>query len=96
MRKDKEKVLDEVWDDERIAGYLALRPGDGSDPDHHVLLTAYRGMREDDFARFIPMFIGAGRNLNAVGTAGKTLLEEVSEHRYGAAYAETLRAHGAG
>ena len=96
MRKDKEKVLDEVWDDARIEGFLALRPGDGSDVDHHVLLCAYRGMREEDFARFLPLFVAAGRNLNAVGREGKTLLEEVSEHRYGEPYARLLREHGAG
>lgn len=96
MRKDKEKVLDEVWDDARVAGYLDLRPGDGSDPDHHVLLMAYRGMREDDFARFLPMFVDAGRNLDAVGREGKTLREEVSEHRYGEPYARLLKEYGAG
>ena len=95
MRKDKEKVLDEVWDDARIASYLDLRPGDGSEPDHHVLLMAYRGMREADFARFIPMFVAAGRDLDATGRDGRTLLEEVSGHRYGAAYAAILREHGA-
>ena len=96
MRKDKEKVLDESWDEERIAGFLALRPGRGADPDHHVLLTAYRSMREEDFARFVPMFVAAGRNLDAIGPEGKTLLEEVSEHRFGAPYAAVLREHGAG
>ena len=95
MRKDKEKVLDEVWDEARIAGFLELRPADGSDPDHHALLFAYRGMREDDFATFIEMFVSAGRNLNATGRDGRTLLEELAEHRYGAAYAEILRRHGA-
>ena len=60
-----------------------------------MLLFAYRGMRENDFARFIEMFTAAGRNLDASGRDGRTLLEEVSEHRYGAAYAEILRRHGA-
>jgi hypothetical protein len=95
MRKNKAKVLDEVWDDARIAGFLELRPGPGGDPDHHVLLTAYRSMRAEDFARFIPMFVAAGRDLDAVGTEGSTLLEEVSSHRYGAPYADILRQHGA-
>ena len=96
MRKDKEKVFDEVWDDARIAGFLDLRPGDGSDPDHHVLLTAYRSMREEDFARFVAMFATAGRDLNATGREGKTLLEEIAEHRYGEPYAAAMREHGAG
>lgn len=95
MRKDKAKVLDEVWDDARVASFLELRPGPGTDPDYHVLLTAYRSMRAEDFARFIPMFVAAGRNLDACGPEGTSLLAEVSSHRYGAPYAETLRAHGA-
>lgn len=95
MRKDKAKVLDEVWDDARIEGFLSLRPGNNADPDHHVLLSAYRGMRDEDFARLLPLFVSAGRNINAVGPEGKTLLEEVQEHRYGAPYAQLLEAHGA-
>ena len=95
MRKDKDKVLDEIWDEARVAGFLELRPGNGSDPDHHVLISAYRGMREADFARFLPLFVAAGRSLDATGGDGRTLLEEVSEHRYGAPYAAMLREHGA-
>lgn len=95
MRKDKAKVLDEQWDDARVASFLELRPGGGADPDHHVLLCAYRGMRAEDFARFIPMFVAAGRNLDAEGPEGMTLLAEVDTHRYGAPYADILRQHGA-
>ncbi|EAQ98979.1 PA4642 family protein [Congregibacter litoralis] len=95
MRKDKVKVLDEQWDDERVASFLEPRPGDGDNADFQLLLRAYQSMRDADFARFIPLFCNAGRDINARGREGKTLLEEVSEHRYGIAYAETLRAHGA-
>ncbi|EED33901.1 conserved hypothetical protein [gamma proteobacterium NOR5-3] len=95
MRKDKAKVLDEQWDDERVASFLEPRPGDAANADHQLLLRAYQSMRDSDFARFIPMFCAAGRDINATGREGKTLLEEVNEHRYGTAYAETLKAHGA-
>ena len=45
--------------------------------------------------RHIEMFSAAGRNLDATGQDGRTLLEELAEHRYGAAYADILRKHGA-
>lgn len=95
MRKDKAKVLDEQWDDARVASFLEPRPGDGANADHQILLRAYRSMRDSDFARFLPLFCAASRDINAQGLEGKTVLEEVSEHRYGAPYAALLAAHGA-
>ncbi len=95
MRKDKAKVLDEVWDDERVASFVEPRPGDGENADYQILLRAYQSMREGDFARFLPLFCAAGRDVNATGPAGRSALAEVEEHRYGAPYAEILREHGA-
>lgn len=95
MRKDKEKVLDEQWDDERVASFLQPRPGDGENADYALLLRAYQSMRESDFARFVPMFCAAKRSLNDTGADGRTLLELLGEHRYGTEYADILRAHGA-
>ena len=95
MRKDKAKVLDEQWDDARVAGFLQPRPGDGERPDHRLLLRAYQGMRDEDFARFVALFVAAGRDLNATGPDGRTVLDEVREHRYGAPYAAILTAAGA-
>ncbi|MFK7829135.1 MAG: PA4642 family protein [Congregibacter sp.] len=97
MRKDKEKVLDEQWDDARVASFLTPRPGDGegTEADYQLLLRAYQSMRDSDFARFVPMFCAARRDLNVVGPEGQTLLKLLAEHRYGAAYADILRANGA-
>jgi hypothetical protein len=52
-------------------------------------------MREDDFARFIPMFVEAGRDVNAEGPDGRSVADEIREHRYGAPYLEALTAAGA-
>lgn len=95
MRKDKVKVLDEQWDEERVASFLQPRPGDGENADYQLLLRAYQSMRDDDFARFVPMYCAAKRKLNAEGPDGRPLLALLAEHRYGASYAEILRAHGA-
>lgn len=92
MRKDKAKVLDEQWDDERVAGFLTPRPGDGDVPDHRLLLRAYQSMRADDFARFVPLFVEAGRDLQARGRDGRTVLEEIREHHYGSDYAAIIEA----
>ena len=74
MRKDKVKVLDEQWDDERVASFLEPRPGDGESADYAILLRAYQSMRDDDFARFVPMFVAAGRKIDAVGPDGRMQL----------------------
>ncbi len=95
MRKDKAKVLDEVWDEERVASFLEPRPGDGDNADYQILLRAYQSMREGDFERFLPLFTAAGRDVNAIGAAGQSVLAEVEQHRYGAPYAAALRDHGA-
>ena len=62
MRADKAKVVDEIWDDERVHSFLAKAPlGPDEDPDFSKLIFAYRSMRVDDFARFIPAFTAAGQ-----------------------------------
>ena len=95
MRKDKAKVLDEEWDDARVASFLEPRPGDGDDADFQLLRRAYQSMRDSDFARFVPLFVTAGRDVNAIGPEGRTLLDELAEHRYGVPYADILKRHGA-
>ncbi|MDX5298568.1 MAG: PA4642 family protein [Gammaproteobacteria bacterium] len=89
-------VHDEEWSDERVRDYLFSTPYQaGVDPDHHVLLRAYRAMRAEDFKRFLVFFAEAGRNINARDAQGNTLLDDVSRHAKGQAYAEALRAQGA-
>jgi hypothetical protein len=96
MRKDKEKVLDEVWTEDHVRSFLNVRPHDGSDEDFHMLLKAYQSMRVEDFELFVRFFCGENRNLNATGRDGRSVLDIVSTHRHGVEYAEILRAAGAG
>lgn len=88
-------VTDEWFTDERVRSFLDMQPVAGEDPDYHVLLKAYRGMVPEAFERFIEFFVEAGRNLNAPGPGGKTLLKLVSEHRNSTEYARILREAGA-
>ena len=95
LRKDKQKVLGETFDDERIKTFLHLQPSDGLDADFHVLEKAYRGMKADNFATFVKFFVEAGRNINATNHDGKTLLQVLKQHRLADDYVAALSAAGA-
>ncbi len=95
LKKDKQKVLGEVFDDERIKTFLDIQPYGDMNADFHVMEKAYRGMKAENFKTFIQFFVEANRDINATGADGKTLLAIVSEHRLGEDYAEILKAAGA-
>ena len=63
MRKDKEKVVDEVWTEEHVKSFLNVKPHDGSAEDFHMLLKAYQSMRASDFELFVSFFCNDGRDL---------------------------------
>jgi hypothetical protein len=82
MRADKAKVVDEVWDEERIRSFLNKPPmGPDADADFSILLNAYRSMRPDDFERFIGYFREADRDVNARDQRGRTLAQVIAGHR---------------
>lgn len=89
------KVIGEEWSDERVRAMLERKPYDGSDPDYFVLEEAYEHMIADDFSRFVDFFVEAGRNLNAVGPQGETLMQRVKGHRRAVDYAAILEKAGA-
>jgi len=95
LKKDKAKVLDEVWTEERIRGFLDIQPPEGVNGDFHTLLKAYQQMRADDFSIFITMFQAKGRDINASNAPGQTLLQIASTHRNSAAFVDILTAAGA-
>ena len=96
MRKDKEKVIDEVWTEDHVKSYLNVRSHDGTSEDFHMLLKAYQSMRASDFELFIGFFLEQDRNLNATDKSGRTVLEVIGTHRHGEPYSDILRAAGAG
>lgn len=95
MRKDKAKVLDDVWTEDHVRSFLSVTSHDGTDNDFHGLLKAYQSMRPSDFELFVSMLQTEKRNLSATNKNGQTVLEIVSEHRHGADYAKILKAAGA-
>lgn len=90
MKKDKEKVLDEVWTEERVKSFLNLEPAEGIDHDFHMLISAYQNMRLENFVEFLAFYKEAGRNFNAKSPDGETLLDVLNQHRKAAPYREAL------
>lgn len=95
LKKDKEKVLGEVFDDVRIADFLTGEAPEGYNRDFFLLERAYRGMKAENFETFVRLFQEKGLDLNSQGPEGQTLLARISEHRQSSNYADILRAAGA-
>ncbi len=95
LKKDKEKVIDEVWTEVRIREFLDVIPAEDVEADYHMLMKSYRSMRADDFEIFVGMFLEQGRDINSKGPEGRTVLSFVSEHRNSGEYAEILKKNGA-
>lgn len=93
MKRDKKKVVDEVWDDERVSSFLHRAPPDlPGDPDFHVLLFAYRSMRTSDFARFLDFYVDAGRDVTAKNGAGESMTCYLARHAKAGPYIDLLEA----
>jgi hypothetical protein len=86
-------VTDEVWDDDRVKGFLELEPSDETDPDYYRLINAYEYMRADDFNRFLGFFNEAGRNMEAMSPQGQTLMQRIETHAASAEYSQYLSEH---
>lgn len=95
QRKDKEKVLGEIFDESRIKTFLDYPAPAGVNADFHLLEKAYRGMRGENFGTFVKLFVEAGKDINATGPDGKTFLQVLKSHRNGEEYAQALEAAGA-
>ena len=81
MRPDKAKVVDEIWDDARIEGFLDKPPLGDEPADFSRLLYAYRSMRAEDFARFIDRYVALGGDIHAPDRQGISLTEHIQAHR---------------
>jgi hypothetical protein len=92
LKKDKQKVLGEIFDDERVKSFLEYQPPAGVSKDFHLLEKAYRGMNIDNFVTFLRFFVQAGHDLNATNTEGQTLAQIADQHGHGADYVNALNA----
>lgn len=93
-RPDKPKVVDEVWDDDRVRSFLHADATDAS-ASFYVLLRAYRGMRAHDFERFITLFVESGGDLDARDEQGQSLVDVIASHRHARPFIDVMLAAGA-
>ena len=84
--KVTDKVLGEVFDDDRVRNFLNGEPPQGISKDFFLLERAYRGMKIENFQTFVQFFKEAGYDLEATNQNGKTLADLIATHRHGKAY----------
>ena len=98
VRPDKEKIIDEVWTDERVKEFLGtITPSQAGqafpgDHDFYVLLRAYQAMRIEDFEKFLNYFKGDGGNLEATNGHNQTLRSFISTHRKAGPFMDAIDA----
>ena len=91
LKKDKLKIEDEVWTEERIRKFLDILPPEGLSADFHSLHCAYTNMRIENFEEFLEMFAEAGRDFHATNKNGESVADIIAQHRRGAPYREALQ-----
>ena len=92
MRKDKKQVIGEEVSDEAIKLFLEPEPADETPASLHKLIKAYRGLRVDDFERFLGFFVEAGLDLNAKDAKGQDFVALIADQRLAEPYIELIKA----
>ncbi|OCX97850.1 MAG: hypothetical protein BCV62_06790 [Pseudomonas sp. K35] len=92
MRKDKKQVIGDEIADESIKLFLQPEPADDTPPSLHKLIKAYRGLRIDDFERFLGFFVAAGYDLDARDAKGQSFIDLVADQRQARPYIELIEA----
>lgn len=92
MRKEKKQVIGEDMSDDAIKLFLDFEPADQTSPSLHKLIKAYRGLRIEDFERFIGFFVQAGYDLAARDAQGQDFVALISDQQQAAPYIDVVRA----
>ncbi|NNB44679.1 PA4642 family protein [Pseudomonas chlororaphis] len=90
MRKDKKQVIGDEIGDAQIKLFLDFEPADATSPSLHKLIKAYRGLRIDDFERFLAFFVEAGYDLDGKDGHGKDFVALIQDQRNAADYIELI------
>lgn len=90
MRKDKKQVIGDEIGDEQIKLFLDFEPVDATSPSLHKLIKAYRGLRVDDFGRFLVFFREAGYDLDVTDEQGNTFVTLIKDQRNAEEYIELI------
>lgn len=88
--KNKLKIVDEVWDEARIRGFLAYEPKDKEEADFQILYRAYKHMRVDDFSKFLTFFLAEGHDLGACNHQGQSVLDITRRNRLSQPFVQLL------
>lgn len=91
MRKDKKQVIGDEIADEQIKLFLAVEPADDTPPALHKLVKAYRGLRVDDFERFVGFFVEAGYDLSTKDAQGHDFVALIQDQRNAEDYIDIVR-----
>ena len=92
MRKDKKQVIGEEISDDSIKLFLAVEPADATPPSLHKLVKAYRGLRIDDFERFVGFFVAEGYDLTATDAQGNDFIALIQDQRNAEPYIDVIKA----
>ena len=90
MRKDKKQVIGDEISDEQIKVFLGFEPCDATSPSLHKLIKAYRGLRIDDFERFLTFFKEAGYDLSGQDEHGNDFIALIRDQRNAEEYIELV------
>lgn len=63
---------------------------DATSPSLHKLIKAYRGLRIDDFGRFLTFFKEAGYDLDGKDEQGQTFVDIIKDQRNADEYIELI------
>ncbi len=72
--------------------FIAVEPADATPPSLHKLVKAYRGLRIDDFERFVGFFVAAGYDLSATDAQGNDFIALIQDQRNAGPYIEVIKA----
>jgi hypothetical protein len=90
MRKDKKQVIGDEIGDAQIKLFLDFEPVDATSPSLHKLIKAYRGLRVDDFARFLVFFKEAGHDLDGKDEHGNDFVTLIKDQRNADEYIDLI------
>jgi hypothetical protein len=90
MRKDKKQLIGDEIGDAQIKLFLDFEPVDATSPSFHKLIKAYRGLRVDDFARFLVFFKEAGYDLDGKDEHGNDFVAVIKDQRNAEEYIELI------
>ena len=91
MRKDKKQLIGDEIGDEQIKLFLNFEPVDATSPSLHKLIKAYRGLRVDDFARFLVFFKEAGYAFDGKDEHGNDFIALIRDQRNAPEYIDLIQ-----